>query len=257
MRKLYLTFSILIASLLFISCQDLSRTDILQSDNEGEFIELSNDASKKIVLQNSSRIELVLEEYFDEDLFYNNDDVITKDIFNEEKDTEEVADLLRRYREGFRALIDQKHLEPLLREYVYYAYTSMHGGYLSTINLQTRFEVTEQSPKHFEATFLQLADEAHNPIPVQYTVTYVKKFGEWLLYDYEIKSMEDESLELTVHDMKEYFRNVYNSQAELLDTREDYLILEIAPDDEQEPYVVAINIHDSSFSVELAAEYEY
>lgn len=259
MRNNFFLILIIFSSLFLISCQAIDDINFTDEDAENNFIELTDATAHKIVWENLDRIEMVLTEYFDEAIMYADESIITEDILDETKDTEEIEDFLRPYRGAFQALMSEDQLELLMREYVYVDYTSMHNRHLSRQNMHIRFQIKEQSAEQFEASFIQLADEAYNPVPVQYTVTYVKAYNEWLLHDYEMESLEGESLELTVHDIKDYYHNIHQSEAELIDSLDDYLVFRITPSKkapDQERYFVAINIHDSLNDYDLAAEYE-
>lgn len=259
MRKHFFLSVIMTVIVFMTGCQAIEEIREANRVDENDFIELTNPTGRKIVSENLDRIQMVLTEYHDEALMSANNPIITEDILDEKKDTEAIENLLKPYRGAFQALVAEENLEKLMRTYVYEDYTSIHGSDLSPQKMHVRFEIEEQTADQFTATFIELADEAYHPLPTKYRVSYIKMYNEWLLHSYESESVEDGSLELTVHDIKEYYQHIHLSEAELVDSPDNYLVFRVTPSnraEKEERYFVAINIHDSLFDDDLAAEYE-
>lgn len=255
MRNRALVALIIIASLLVTGCQSFEGISPSEQDPDANFVELTNETAKKAVWDNLDRIEVVLTEYYDEQ----HESIVTEAILDETNDTDEINDFLRPYRGAFRALVADEQLEERMREYVYLQYHSKDDEYLLKDSLHIRFRIVEQTADQFKATFIQLADETSHPEPLQHTVTYVKEHQEWLLEDYDVDTFKEDSLELTVGELKDYYRAHTFTDAELITTVDDYFILKLTPFRNEvydEPQIIAINIHDSSVDEQLAQSYK-
>lgn len=255
--------------LLVTGCQSI---DIFNSKERREFIEelnelstdekqeqLSDTEAKKIVWNNLTKIERVLDKHFDEAILYAEDPIVTEDILDENYNPPEIANLLALYKGDFRTLFSRDILGEFTRMFIYFQYTSMHGDYLSTRNMHMRFQITEQEKDMFVATFIELADEAYTPFPVRYTVYYVKENDQWLLDDYSAELIDDEPLELTVNEIRNYYKDTLESEALFIETIGDYHIFNITPlrhNRNGDSFIAAINMNDSTFNYNLQNEYE-
>lgn len=252
MRKRFFLPILFLLSLSLFGCQNLLGANNV---NEDGFVELTKEQAHKIVWDHLDRVDFVLREYYDAD----HQDLVTEDLLEEKNDTEEIKKLLKPYRGAFRALIDDDSLEPMMRKFIYDSYYPEEDElYLEQANMHTRFEIVDQEKEEITVSFVRLADEK-KPYPVKFTLTYVEQYDEWLLSEYEIESLKDQSLQLTVQDMKNYYRQVHFSDADLIEKKDNHLILKITPSErakEKNPYIVAINIDTSLPNKKIKKEYE-
>lgn len=242
---------ILIVAFLLGACQALPDLDDLEYG-------LNDTIARKIVWESLDRLELVLNQYYDETLLDENKDIINENLIDEKKNTAEQEKFLKPYRGAFRALLAEEQLEPLMRKIIYEYYGSMQTDYLSNQHMDIRFELVDQEEEAFTASFIQLADGEHFEHPRKFTVTYTKEHQEWLLDDYTVEEIDNPKLDLTIEDIKEYYHYQHNSQAEMIDSTEEYYIFRIKEKDVKEPesYVVAIHRDTSLENPELAQQYE-
>lgn len=237
--------------MIFTACQALPDTEHLGYG-------VTDTIARKIVTESFDRIELVLEQYRENDLFDTDNDIINEDLLDEKRSSDKQEEFLKPYRGAFRALFAEERLEPLMRTLLYEYYHSMHDPDLSKNNIDLRFELVEEKEDEFTARFIQMADATHQEKPREFTVVYVKEHQVWLLYDYHIEEIDNPKLDLTIEDIKEYYHYQHNSQADMIDSTEEYYIFRIKKKDDQEaePYVVAFHRDTTLQNPELAGQYK-
>lgn len=232
----------------------VEETDEVEEEVE-EFKPLTNQEIEKIVINNLDQMDASQDAYdYQETMGIVNDSILEPEL-----DTEEVTEILEATKEKFQRLVADEILDEWTRDYLATFYWTMSRQHLHSDDISARFEVLDQSEDHFTASFIRMADEAGYYPAGTYELDYVKENGFWVFLDINFISAEEKPLNITMNEVREYYRGYDTNNAEVLSFFEP--VEEIVVDGESYlvykafNYIYARNVLDSEYNFEVAAPY--
>lgn len=220
-----------------------------------EFKPLTNQEIEKIVINNLDQMDASQDAYdYQETMGIVNDSILEPEL-----DTEEVTEILEATKEKFQRLVADEILDEWTRDYLATFYWTMSRQHLHSDDISARFEVLDQSEDHFTASFIRMADGAGYYPAGTYELDYVKENGFWVFLDINFISAGKRPLNITMNEVREYYRGYDTNNAEVLSFFEP--VEEIVVDGESYlvykafNYIYARNVLDSEYNFEVAAPY--
>lgn len=261
MKKSYLGILFLLFTFLLVACSNETEKepnvseveDVKNSDDEKvkKAIPLSDEQIKDIIINNLDQMESSIQKDFDESLM-----PIDENTFSEGESNTETESIVDKTKKDFENLVATDILDEWVRHYLYSAYISYHKEYLNTDDIQTRFEVLNQSDDNFEISFINLESNGGlSYIAGTQHLFYIKENGHWLLHDMEFFNPDVKPLDLTFKDLKEYYSqfNEDNIKFEAIEETnvngEKYLIYKLGDE------YYARNATDSTYNYEIIELY--
>lgn len=261
MKKSYLGILFLLFTFLLIACSNETEKepnvseveDVKNSDDEKvqKAIPMSDEQIKEIIINNLDQMESSIQKDFDESLM-----PIDENTFAEGESNTETEDIVEKTKKDFENLVATDTLDEWVRHYLYSAYISYHKEYLNTDDIQTRFEVLNQSNDKFEISFINLESNGGlSYIAGTQHLFYIKENGHWVLQDREFFNPDVKPLDLTFKDLNEYYSQFdednikFEAIEETNVNGENYLIYKLGDE------YYARNATDSMYNYEIVELY--
>ena len=176
------------------------------------FRPLSDQEIEKIVINNLDRMDASQ----DESVYHEVMAIVNETIMDPEQDTEEVMRLVEATKGKFKYLVSEEIIDDWTRDYLATFYWTMSRQHLHSDDISARFEVLDQSEDHFTASFIRMADGAGYYPAGTYELDYVKENGFWVFLDINFISAGKRPLNITMNEVREYYRGYDTNNAEVL-----------------------------------------
>lgn len=249
---------LLLFSFLLIGCNTNTETEptikvknVEKSDEENDEKTMSDAHIKDIIKTNLDEMEYSVQTNFDESLM-----PIDETTFAAGESSEKAENIVSETKKDFEHLVAASILDEWVRCYLYSAYVSYHREYLNSDDIQARFEVLDQSDDQFEISFITLENEGGvSYLAGTQHLYYIKENEHWVIEEHEFITPEEEPLNLTFDDLKEYYSQFNEGQLSfeaIEETEVDgvtYLVYKI----DGQHY--ARNVDDSMYNYEIIKAY--